>query len=123
MVRYVVGYDKQEQRSLVTSVRRQLLNLEQNSVSKINATGFDSRSLPRILIGLAIAVPFLVILLLGMRIRNLEEAGIRGLKVWQTAEDDHSSRVEFYERLVKLPKQGQARALSNAAGYNFHGWR
>lgn len=108
---YVVGYDKQEQRSLVTSIRRQFLNFEQDSIARINASLL---SLPGSLIWMLavglIAVALALIFFLARRVRNL--GWRRGLKVWRVDENEQFITVDFYQRLVRLfEKQGIKREL------------
>jgi hypothetical protein len=110
-IQYVVGYDKQEQRSLVSSVRKQLVDLQHGSISKLDQarTALPSLITPILLVfgsitGLLAAV-FLT--------RRVHRLGWRhGLKVWQMKDEAETSRVDFYERLLKaLEKQGIKRAL------------
>lgn len=108
---YVVGYDKQEQRSLVTSMRKRLLELQRDSVN-----GFDRArtALPflmkPILIGLTSLTSLIMLVFLTRRVRHL--GWRRGLKVWQTGVEADAIRIEFYERLLKaLAKQGIKREL------------
>ncbi len=98
---YVVGYDKQEQRSLVTSLRRELVDLRRESISKFDRAleGFP-RSIRPILIVLASLSAFVAGLLLTQRIRKL--GWWRGLQVWNTGTESQSSRIDFYERLLTL---------------------
>lgn len=103
---YVVGYDKQEQRSLITSLRKQLLDVRRQS-----ATGIDqarralSSSLNQILIGVAAAVLLGLAIYLTLRVRRL--GWLRGLQVWASDSQFDHSRVDFYERLIDmLAKQG-----------------
>jgi len=108
---YVVGYDKQEQRSLVTSIRRQLLNLEQNSVAKFNATLVSlPGSLPWIFAAVLIVTPLALAVFVARRVKHL--GWRRGLKVWRVDEAEQTIRIDFYQRLVKaLEKQGIKRDL------------
>jgi transglutaminase-like putative cysteine protease len=94
---YVIGYDKQEQRSLVTSLRKDLMDF-QDSISR--ARGVLPLVIKPILIGLAVLTSFLMIVLLTRRVRQL--GWRRGLKVWSPANDVEHARVDFYERLLTI---------------------
>ena len=98
---YVVGYDKQEQRSLITSIRKQLLDFRRESGNRLE----QARSvIPRVIkpaaVVLVSAVLLIFIIFIGRRIGRL---GWRlGLKVWQPMPDRETSRVDFYERFIRL---------------------
>ena len=98
---YVIGYDKQEQRSLITSIRKQLLDFRRESANRLE----QARSvIPRIIkpaaVVLVSAVLFIFIIFVGRRIRRL---GWRlGLMVWQPMPDRETSRVDFYEQFIRL---------------------
>jgi len=122
---YVVGYDKQEQRSLVTSVRRELFDLRQWSVRKLEQSrGLLPRIVTPALIGLLSVSAVLMALFVRGRVRQF--GWRRGVKIWQTRSDHETSRVEFYKRLLELlKKQGLMREASqtplefaSAAGIN-----
>ena len=122
---YVVGYDKQEQRSLVTSVRRQLFDLRQWSARKLEQSrGLLPRVVTPALIGLLSVSAVLMAVFLTRRVRRF--GWRRGVKIWQTRSDHETSRVEFYQRLLELlKKQGLMREASqtplefaSAAGIN-----
>jgi len=96
---YVVGYDKQEQRSLATSLHNSLFNLGK-FVSRV--TEAIKRSLPSRL-WLMVVVPFILLLLVALyflarRIRLL--GWRRALTDWREKEIKESSRIVFYERLM-----------------------
>jgi transglutaminase-like putative cysteine protease len=109
---YVVGYDKQEQRSLVTSVRRELFDLRQWSAKKLEqARAILPRIITPVLIGLLSLSAVLMATFLVRRVRRF--GWRRGVKVWQARSDDETSRVEFYQRLLELlKKQGLMRESS-----------
>jgi transglutaminase-like putative cysteine protease len=122
---YVVGYDKQEQRSLVTSVRRELFDLRQWSAKRLE----QARSiLPQIVTPVLIGLLSLSVVLISVVVlRRVRRFGWRrGVKIWQTSSEDETSRVEFYQRLLELlKKQGLMRESSqtplefaSAAGIN-----
>jgi len=106
---YVVGYDKQGQRSLANSLRKDLLDLRRDSVNGLDrarsAFPFVIQPIIFSLLGLTAMI---ALVLLARRIRQL---GWRhGLRVWQTGTQSESSRVEFYERMIALlEKQGLKR--------------
>jgi len=108
---YVVGYDKQEQRSLITSMRTQLFDLRRSSMARFDQARAASALLLR---------PILFMLggLLGLLcslwlIRRVYRFGwSRALKVWQSGDAEETTRVDFYKRLLKLlEKQGVRRDL------------
>jgi hypothetical protein len=107
---YVVGYDKQEQRSLVTSLRKDLLDLRRGSSDALErARGTLPAMLQPFLITIAGLGALVVLVLLGWRVRHF--GWRRGLRVWRAGSELDSSRVDFYERLIKLlDKQGLKRA-------------
>jgi len=98
---YVVGYDKQEQRSLITSIRKQLLDFRRESANRLE----QARSVvPRVIkpaaIVLVSAVLLILIVFIARRIRRL---GWRlGLKVWQPMPNKETSRIDFYEQFIRL---------------------
>lgn len=108
---YVVGYDKQEQRSLITNLRRQLFDVRHEAVARLNqARGALSSSIRPILAGLGVFTALLVAIFLTRRIRRL--GWWRGLQVWNAGAEMESSRVDFYERLLTLlAKRGYTREL------------
>jgi transglutaminase-like putative cysteine protease len=97
---YVVGYDKQEQRSLVTTLQSQLVSLRHflsrafTRIAQVLPT--DLRSIASIGT-IVVAVVFLFMLA-----RRIKRFGWRrALKVGTVLEPE-SSRVDFYERLITL---------------------
>ena len=108
---YVVGYDKQEQRSLVTSARNKLIDLQRGSVNKFaQARAALPALIKPILVGAASLFGLMAAVLLTRRVRRF--GWRRGLKVWRGGDESEVSRVEFYERLLKaLEKQGIKREL------------
>lgn len=108
---YVVGYDKQEQRSLVTSARNKLIDLQHGSVNKFAQARAALPWLIRpVLLGVTSLFGLMVAVVLTRRVRRF--GWRRGLKVWRGVDESEASRVEFYERLLKaLEKQGIKREL------------
>ncbi len=97
---YVVGYDKQEQRSLAATLRQNLFDLRRSSTGALDrARGLLPATVPILggIVGLSVLV---LLLLLARRIRHF--GWRRGLKVWGVGTEPESSRVDFYERLVAL---------------------
>ncbi len=107
---YVVGYDKQEQRSLATSLRKDLLEWRQGSSNALDrARGALPALLQPVLISIAGIGALVIFVLVARRIRNF--GWRRGLKVWQTGTEPEGFRVDFYERLIRLlERQGLERA-------------
>jgi transglutaminase-like putative cysteine protease len=103
---YVVGYDKQEQHSLATSLRRDLLDLKRSSSDTLDRGRAAFPALLRPILFSAIGLSALtLIVLLAWRVRHF--GWTRGLKVWRAGTESESSRVDFYERLIAfLEKQG-----------------
>lgn len=106
---YVVGYDKQEQHSLATSLRKELVDLRRSSLNTLDGARSALPSVLRpVLLGVAGLSALIMIALLVRRVRHL--GWRRGLKVWQAGAESERSRVEFYERLIALlEKQGVKR--------------
>ena len=107
---YVVGYDKEEQRSLVSSVRRQIIDFQRGSMKKMDqARGALPSLLKPALIVLGSLTGLFGVALLSRRVQRLGWG--RGLRVWQSR-DIETTRIEFYERLLKaLERQGIKREL------------
>jgi len=106
---YVVGYDKQEQRSLVTSLRKDLFDLRRSSSAALDrARGMLPVVLQPALGGIVGFGVLVVLVLLARRVRRF--GWRRGLEMWRPASETQASRVEFYERLILLlEKQGLTR--------------
>jgi len=101
---YVVGYDKQEQHSLATSLRKELSDLRRSSLSLFDRA---RSALPGVIRPILLTVLGLIaIVMMAFALRRVRQLGWRrGLKVWRA--ESESSRVDFYERLVALlEKQG-----------------
>jgi hypothetical protein len=104
----VVGYDKNEQRSLVTSLRKSLFDFQRGSFNKFEQA---RRAIPRFLAPVLVGAGLLIGLVLLLLTRRVHRLGWRrGLRVWRTAIDDQTTRVDFYNRLLRaLAKQGVTR--------------
>lgn len=108
---YVVGYDKQEQRSLARSLRNHLFDYQRLLVQTVSAIRkvIISRSPAILLIGISVIAAF-VVLRASRRVRRL--GWRRGLQVWPRGPEPETSRVEFYERFIRLLEmQGVKREL------------
>jgi len=106
---YVVGYDKNEQRSLITSLRKELIDFQRQFVAKFDqARSASPFVIKPVAIALVSVAAFVSFVFLTRRVRRF---GWRhGLEVWRTASESESSRVDFYERFVKLlAKRGLTR--------------
>jgi hypothetical protein len=106
---YVVGYDKDEQRSLVTSLRKKLFEFQRGSFNKLaQARAAAPRMLRPILIAAGSLIGLIVVVFLTRRVQRF--GWRKGLRVWQHAVDDQTTRVDFYNRLLKaFEKQGVKR--------------
>jgi transglutaminase-like putative cysteine protease len=98
---YVVGYDKQEQRSLATSLRSRLFDLRRGSSSAFEGARAALPSVIRPALLVVVGLSALIMLaFVGRRVRHL--GWRRGLTVWRTGAESEASRVEFYQRLITL---------------------
>lgn len=99
---YVVGYDKQEQRTLASSLQNQAFRY-QSWLGKW-LTELRSLSWTRLLIGLGLASLLFGLGFLAVRIRRF---GWRGLRESEASVEMQRSAVVFYERLIEvLAKRG-----------------
>jgi transglutaminase-like putative cysteine protease len=107
---YVVGYDKQEQRSLATSLNNKLFGYRRTLTEVVN----QLKRAPQPLLWKAIYLVTLSALigigwLLARRVKGL--GWRRGLRLTREKEDGGRSPVEFYERLSKsLAERGLERS-------------
>jgi transglutaminase-like putative cysteine protease len=109
---YVVGYDKQEQHSLASTMREGLLGIRRGAASRWGLVrGALPAAIPAILtISLSLGA-VLAALFFTPRIRRL--GWRQGLKVWTNSKAPESSRVDFYRRLMAaLEKRGARREPS-----------
>jgi transglutaminase-like putative cysteine protease len=100
-LQYVIGYDKQEQRSLATSLNNRLFRYRRNLADEL----FASRKLPNNLFQRAILIILggLVIFLGFIFFRRIRRFGWRwALSPRRLSEKPATSAIEFYERLTKL---------------------
>ncbi|HUE82021.1 MAG TPA: DUF3488 and transglutaminase-like domain-containing protein [Pyrinomonadaceae bacterium] len=97
---YVVGYDKQEQRSLATSLHNLLFDSRRaigQWIAEIRKIEIPASYAP-LLIPLFLAL-LMALWILARRIRNRGWAGLVSSK---TQDGLHRSSIEFYERLIQL---------------------
>ncbi|MFN2579001.1 MAG: DUF3488 and DUF4129 domain-containing transglutaminase family protein [Pyrinomonadaceae bacterium] len=108
---YVISYDRQEQHSLVSSLRKGLIDFQRASINRLDrARAALPFVMKPVLIALVSLTSLIVILVLPARIRRL--GWLRGLKVWQSGSKTENTRIDFYEQLLRvLEKQGVKREL------------
>ncbi|HEV7797638.1 MAG TPA: DUF4129 domain-containing protein, partial [Pyrinomonadaceae bacterium] len=102
---YVVGYDKQEQRSLATSLHNHLFAYR-SLLAEVVATArrtASSHSRRIALIGF-ITIAALLLLFAALRVRRL--GWRRGLSFHEGELKTESSKIVFYERLISLLERG-----------------
>ena len=108
---YVIGYDKQEQRSLATHLQNRLLYYRVYvaiAVATILEAALDNIQTVAFI---AASLTFLILLtLLLKRVRRM--GWRRGLRSWRDGQEQENSRVDFYARLIALlEKRGVKREL------------
>jgi transglutaminase-like putative cysteine protease len=108
---YVVAYDKQEQRSLVSSVRQQLVDLGRSSTTRFaNLREAFPRWIKPLLLGIGGIAALLMMVFFTGRVRRY--GWQRALKLWEKSSDADATSIDFYRRLLKaLEKQGIRREL------------
>ena len=98
---YVVGYDKQEQHSLGTSLRKRLFDFRRDSSARWEQVrGAFPAALPFGLAAILVVSALVAAGIVSTRVRRL--GWRRGLKVWAGSVERESSRVDFYRRLITL---------------------
>jgi len=97
---YVVGYDRQEQRSLATSLHHQLFDYARMATNLLAIIqSYFTKDLLVVAIGVIAAVLFACLILFGRKI-------LRRTGVLRTAEEGRAhSGIQFYERLISLMEQ------------------
>lgn len=111
---YVIGYDKQEQRSLATSLQNQAFRYQTYLAAiLVWLQSFSWRTF--LLLGLAVLLLQLLILL-ALRVRRL---GWRGFARAQTEEAEEHSVISFYERMVDLMAAQGVRRLPSQTPLEF----
>jgi transglutaminase-like putative cysteine protease len=100
-IQYVVGYDKQEQRSLATSLHNQVFEYGRrvSNLLETVSTSIAGNTLP-LATGLGVFALTVLLLLFGKRIWRWTRASVRS-----RADDRAYSNVQFYERLISLMEQ------------------
>jgi transglutaminase-like putative cysteine protease len=99
---YVVGYDKQEQRSLATSIHNQVFDYTR-VISNVLATlqSYLTGKVITAALGIIALALLIVLVIFGKRILHWTRTG----RVRSLVEGRTYSRVQFYERLVSLLEQ------------------
>jgi len=99
---YVVGYDKQEQRSLATYLNNQLFEFRRTLSTILSAVRRSLAAQPvAVLLGVAILLPLLLFAF--TRVRRF--GWRRALRMESNSVVDGRSDVEFYERMMRLLEQ------------------
>jgi hypothetical protein len=99
---YVVGYDKQEQRSLATSLHNRVFDYGRIASNILNTlTRYLNVNVLAVAAGVAAFALALLLILFGKRIRLWTRRGVDD----STADGRSYSNVQFYERLVSLMEQ------------------
>ncbi len=117
---YVVGYDKQEQRSLATSLHNQLFVYRRSLVQIVSAVwdAVSKRTRGITLIGLAVMAAFLLFFV-ARRVRRF--GWRRGLRLARRQGNEETSAVEFYERLLALLERRGVKRDPNLTPLEFAG--
>lgn len=99
---YVVGYDKQEQRSLATSMQRSLFDYGRLASNMLNTLSqYLNGNVLAVAAGITAFVLTLLLILFGKRIWRWSRAGF----AHSTPDGRAYSTVQFYERLISLMEQ------------------
>lgn len=107
---YVVGYDKQEQRSLATSLHNRFFQYQQVISETIYSVQKVSWASWRKL--LIVLLVFVLTVLLITLILRLKRQGWRGLRISQKGREPELTSVEFYRRLTELlARRGLSRSV------------
>jgi transglutaminase-like putative cysteine protease len=115
---HVIGYDKQEQRSLATSLHNRLFDLRREAAAGWEQLRTASPALVRPLLLALIGVGTLAIFaLFALRVRWYGWG--RGLRVWRAGAGSEGSGVDFYERLIVLLERRGARRESHQTPLEF----
>jgi transglutaminase-like putative cysteine protease len=104
-VQYVVGYDKQEQRSLATAMQNQAFRYQQVLADALAWVRGQSWQAPLMFVGV-----ILLLLIGGLLLIRVRRFGWRGLPLMRGRERAPQSAIVFYERLTNaLARQGMQR--------------
>jgi hypothetical protein len=119
-LQYVVGYDKQEQRSLATSLQSRLSSYRRSlallALALRRALSTDPRMLAWVVVGFG---GVLLLAALALRVRRF--GWRRSLQVRARATAEPVSAVEFYERLTRLLGQRGVKRDSHLTPLEFAG--
>jgi transglutaminase-like putative cysteine protease len=116
---YVVGYDRQEQRSLATSLRNHLFDYRRSLASIISSLRERVRSTSQFLPLVATVVVGLLLWFALKRVRRL--GWRRGLSMRHHEARAHASSIAFYERLTALLKRKGLQREQNLTPLEFAG--
>jgi transglutaminase-like putative cysteine protease len=101
-VQYVVGYDKQEQRSLATSLHNSIFDYGRMASNMLNTMSrYMNRNVLVVVAGVTALALTLLLVFYGKRIWAWTRRGLDH----RTADGRNYSNVQFYERLVSLMEQ------------------
>jgi protein-glutamine gamma-glutamyltransferase len=107
-VQYVVGYDKQQQRTLATSFHARLFRYV-GSISEI-ASNLGKSFYASSRKGIVVVLGLILVLLTPLMVRVVRLGWRRGLGVAGASTDTENAAIEFYQRLTALlAEQGFAR--------------
>jgi len=99
---YVVGYDKQEQRSLATSMQRSLFDYGRLASNMLNTLSqYLNGNVLAVAAGITAFALTLLLIVFGKRIWRWSRAGFAD----STSDGRAYSNVQFYERLIALMEQ------------------
>jgi hypothetical protein len=98
---YVVGYDKQEQRSLATSIQHRVFDYGRIVSNVLNTLStYLTGNVLAVVAGVAAFALTLLLAIFGKRLWRWTRAGVRS-----TVDGRAYSNVQFYERLISLMEQ------------------
>ena len=101
-VQYVVGYDKQEQRSLATSLHNRIFDYGRVASNMLNTMSrYLNRNVLAVVAGVTALALALLLVFYGKRIWAWTRSGLDRA----TGDGRNYSNVQFYERLVSLMEQ------------------
>jgi phosphoglycerol transferase MdoB-like AlkP superfamily enzyme len=99
---YVVGYDKQEQRSLATSIQRSMFDYGRMASNVLNTLSqYLTGNVLAVVAGVTAFALTILLALFSKRIWRWTRAGF----VRSTADERAFSNVQFYERLISLMEE------------------
>ena len=105
---YVVGYDKQEQRSLATSFHNKLFDFRRAITRMVNSLEAKAPAVSPPIVFIVLILLFVAFTVVGRRILRL--GWRRGLAIRRRTQASEKTAIEFYERLTELlAKKGMTR--------------